>query len=56
MTHDEVQAIKQRTREAWAKYQKSMKPGRVVPFFRTEAEREQHLREVDEAQRAGSPF
>lgn len=31
MTHDEVQAVKQRTREEWAKYQARAKPGRVVP-------------------------
>lgn len=56
MTHEEAQAVKQRTREAWVKYQQSVKPGRVVPFFKDEAERQQNLREVEEAQRQGAPF
>lgn len=57
MTHEEAQAIKQRTREAWAKYQQSMKPGRQVPFFKDEAERQQYLREVEEAQtKFNAPF
>lgn len=30
MTHDEVQAVKQRTRDEWDKYQKSRVPGRIV--------------------------
>lgn len=57
MTHEEAQAVKQRTQQAWAKYQASQKPCAAPPFFKTEAERQQYLREVEQAQtRFNTPF
>lgn len=57
MTKEEVTAVQQRMREAWAKYQQAaLKAPRRFQHFTTEAERQQHQREVEQAQRNGSSF
>lgn len=57
MTDDQKKAKRERIKQLWAEYLASAAPlsGRFQ-HFKTEAERQQHQREVEEAQKNGAPF